>query len=203
MKTDVLIIGSGCSGLYCALQLPADKKITIITKSDLESSDSFLAQGGMCMLKEDADYDSYFEDTLKAGHYENDKKSVDIMIRSSKDVVKDLLNYGVDFQRDENGELAYTREGAHSTKRILFHEDITGKEMPKYHTNRTYNYGRYCMQRKCMLWCSDPKGRWDIRYGRSRFYGIRNRRSRWTISPFHKLQTLNRGCTCYFHASSY
>lgn len=129
MKTDILIIGSGCSGLYCALQLPADKQITIITKADLESSDSFLAQGGMCMLKSDSDYDSYFEDTMKAGHYENDKKSVDIMIRSSQDVVKDLLSYGVDFKRDENGALAFTREGAHSTKRILFHEDITGKEI--------------------------------------------------------------------------
>ena len=129
MKTDILIIGSGCSGLYCALQLPADKQITIITKADLESSDSFLAQGGMCMLKSDSDYDSYFEDTMKAGHYENDKKSVDIMIRSSQDVVKDLLSYGVDFKRDEDGALAFTREGAHSTKRILFHEDITGKEI--------------------------------------------------------------------------
>jgi L-aspartate oxidase len=129
MKTDILIIGSGCSGLYCALQLPADKQITIITKADLESSDSFLAQGGMCMLKSDSDYDSYFEDTMKAGHYENDKKSVDIMIRSSQDVVKDLLSYGVDFKRDEDGTLAFTREGAHSTKRILFHEDITGKEI--------------------------------------------------------------------------
>ena len=68
MKTDVLIVGSGCSGLYCALQLPEDKKITIITKSDVESSDSYLAQGGICMLKNDADYDSYFEDTMKAGH---------------------------------------------------------------------------------------------------------------------------------------
>lgn len=129
MKTDILIIGSGCSGLYCALQVPADKQITIITKADLESSDSFLAQGGMCMLKSDSDYDSYFEDTMKAGHYENDKKSVDIMIRSSQDVVKDLLSYGVDFKRDEDGALAFTREGAHSTKRILFHEDITGKEI--------------------------------------------------------------------------
>ncbi len=81
------------------------------------------------MLKNYGDYDSYFEDTMKAGHYENDKKSVDIMIRSSQDVVKDLLSYGVDFKRDENGELAFTREGAHSTKRILFHEDITGKEI--------------------------------------------------------------------------
>lgn len=111
------------------MQLPADKQITIITKADLESSDSFLAQGGMCMLKSDSDYDSYFEDTMKAGHYENDKKSVDIMIRSSQDVVKDLLSYGVDFKRDEDGALAFTREGAHSTKRILFHEDITGKEI--------------------------------------------------------------------------
>ena len=83
MKTDILIAGSGCSGLYCALQLPRDKKITIITKSDLTSNDSYLAQGGMCMLKEQSDYDSFFEDTMKAGHYENDKESVDIMIRTA------------------------------------------------------------------------------------------------------------------------
>ena len=91
IETDVLIIGSGCSGLYCALNLPAEKKITIITKKDVESSDSFLAQGGMCMLKSEDDYDSYFEDTMKAGHYENDKGSVEIMIRSSREVVKDLI----------------------------------------------------------------------------------------------------------------
>ena len=129
MKTDILIVGSGCSGLYCALQLPRDKKILVITKSDVESSDSFLAQGGMCMLRDEADYDSYFEDTMKAGHYENDKKSVDIMIRSSRDVVADLVSYGVDFKREEDGAFAFTREGAHSRKRILFHEDITGKEI--------------------------------------------------------------------------
>lgn len=122
-------MGSGCSGLYCALQLPRDKKITIITKADVPSSDSYLAQGGICMLKNDADYDSYFEDTMKAGHYENDKESVDIMIRSSQDVVNDLLSYDVDFARDEKGVLAFTREGAHSDKRILFHEDITGEEI--------------------------------------------------------------------------
>lgn len=129
MKTDILIAGSGCAGLYCALNLPKDKKITIITKSDAESNDSFLAQGGMCMLKEEADFESFFEDTLKAGHYENDKGSVEIMIRSSRDVVKDLVAYGADFQREENGELAFTREGAHSQKRIIYHEDVTGKEI--------------------------------------------------------------------------
>ncbi len=129
MKTDILIVGSGCAGLYCALHLPKDKKITIITKADAESNDSYLAQGGMCMLKEDTDYDSFFEDTLKAGHYENDKGSVDIMIRSSQDVVKDLIAFGAEFQRDENGDLVYTREGAHSHKRIIYHEDVTGKEI--------------------------------------------------------------------------
>lgn len=129
MKTDILIVGSGCSGLYCALQLPSELRITVITKSDLESSDSFLAQGGICMLRDESDYDSYFEDTMRAGHYENDEGSVDIMIRSSGQVIHDLLEYGVDFQREENGELAYTREGAHSNKRILFHKDITGKEI--------------------------------------------------------------------------
>ena len=129
MKTEVLIVGSGCSGLYCALQLPRDKEITLITKADLESNDSYLAQGGICMLKDDEDYDSYFEATMKAGHYENDRESVDIMIRSSQDVVQDLLEYGVRFHRDENGELEFTREGAHSDKRILFHEDISGKEI--------------------------------------------------------------------------
>ena len=95
-ESDILIVGCGCSGLYAALNLPASKKITIITKSDLESSDSFLAQGGMCMLKDKSDYESFFEDTLKAGHYENDKKSVEIMIKSSPEVVEDLLEYGAD-----------------------------------------------------------------------------------------------------------
>ena len=127
--TDILIAGSGCAGLYCALKLPKDKQILIITKSDIEKSDSFLAQGGMCMLKEDSDFEAFFEDTLKAGHYENDKTSVEIMIRSSKEVVDDLLSYGADFQRDENGNLSFTREGAHSQKRIIYHEDATGREI--------------------------------------------------------------------------
>lgn len=129
MKTDVLIVGSGVSGLYCALRLPREMKITIITKSDLESSDSFLAQGGICVLKDESDYDAYFEDTMRAGHYENDKKSVDIMLRSSQQVIGDLVECGVLFERDENGGFLYTREGAHSQKRILFHKDITGKEI--------------------------------------------------------------------------
>lgn len=128
MKTDIVIVGCGVGGLYCALQLPKDKNIVVITKDRAEHSDSFLAQGGICVLRDESDYDSYFEDTMRAGHYENNKKSVDIMIRSSPDVIADLVGYGVEFER-QNGEFVYTREGAHSNPRILFHEDETGKEI--------------------------------------------------------------------------
>lgn len=128
MKTDIVIVGTGVGGLFTALNLPANMQVIMITKSDLESSDSFLAQGGICVLRDEDDYESYFEDTMKAGHYENRKESVDIMIRDSQEIIRDLIGYGVDFAR-ENGELLYTREGAHSKPRILFHEDITGKEI--------------------------------------------------------------------------
>ncbi len=131
MKTDIFIAGSGCSGLYCALKLSADKQVLVISKSDLESNDSYLAQGGMCMLRDEEDYEAFFEDTLKAGHYENDRKSVEIMIRSSHDVLDDLLDYGVEFEREEDGSLAYTKEGAHSAKRVLYYEDQTGKEITR------------------------------------------------------------------------
>ena len=128
-RTDILIAGSGCAGLYCALHLPKEKQILIVTKSDAKSSDSYLAQGGMCVLRDDDDYERFMEDTLKAGHYENDRKSVEIMIRSSRDVLNDLLSYGADFEKGENGELLYTKEGAHSVERIVYHKDITGKEI--------------------------------------------------------------------------
>lgn len=127
-ETDVIIVGTGAAGLFCALQFPEDKQVTIITKEDAESSDSFLAQGGMCMLRSEEDFEGYFEDTMKAGHYKNNKASVEVMIRSSQHIAKKLIGYGVDFEK-KDGELAFTREGGHSKPRILFHEDVTGKEI--------------------------------------------------------------------------
>ncbi|MDO5293629.1 MAG: L-aspartate oxidase [bacterium] len=129
-EADVIIVGCGVAGLFCALNLPKDKQILMITKDALDHSDSFLAQGGICVLRDEEDYDGYFEDTMKAGHYENDPDSVDVMIRSSREIINDLIGYGVDFER-ENGELLYTREGAHRVNRILFHKDITGKEITR------------------------------------------------------------------------
>lgn len=128
IQADVVIVGTGVAGLFAALSLPREKKIVMLTKSDAESSDSFLAQGGICVMRDENDYDDFMEDTMKAGHYENRKESVDIMIKSSREVIDDLIAYGVEFDK-KNGELAYTKEGAHSKPRILFHKDITGKEI--------------------------------------------------------------------------
>ena len=126
--TDTVIVGCGVGGLFTALNLPKSQNITIITKSDKESSDSFLAQGGMCVLRDESDYEAYFEDTMKAGHYENRKESVDIMIRSSQEILNDLINFGAEFAK-KDGEICFTREGGHSRPRIVFHEDVTGREI--------------------------------------------------------------------------
>lgn len=128
IQTDILIVGTGASGLFAALHLPEDRQILMITKEEVRQSDSFLAQGGICVLRDDSDYESFKEDTLKAGHYENRVESVDIMIRSSRDVIRELIGYGVEFA-NKDGQLEYTREGCHSKPRILFHEDITGEEI--------------------------------------------------------------------------
>ncbi len=128
---DVVIVGTGAAGLFSALCLPSHLQILMLTKDELENSDSYLAQGGISTLRDENDYDSYFEDTLKAGRYENNKESVRIMIEDSRKIIDDLINYGVDFDRDKDGNITYTREGAHSTFRIMHHKDITGKEITR------------------------------------------------------------------------
>ena len=125
---DIIIVGTGVAGLFATLHLPKDKQILLITKSEAEESDSYLAQGGICVLKNEDDYSAFFEDTLRAGHYKNDRAAVDMMIRSSQEIIRNLIDYDVEFERDQ-GEFVYTKEGAHTASRILYHEDLTGKEI--------------------------------------------------------------------------
>lgn len=131
MKTDIIIVGCGVAGLYCALNLPEGKNITVVTKNIARKSDSYLAQGGICVLRDETDREAFFEDTMKAGHYENNPESVEIMINSSQDVISDLVSFGVRFEKDGEA-FTYTKEGAHSKPRILFHEDETGKEITSH-----------------------------------------------------------------------
>ena len=134
---DVVIAGCGVAGLYTALNLPEDLHVLMICKEDMDTCDSMLAQGGICVLRGEDDYEPYFEDTMRAGHYENRKESVDLMIRTSPDIIRHLLELGVGFDKNPDGSLKYTKEGAHSRPRICFHEDITGKAITTVLQERT------------------------------------------------------------------
>ena len=129
MSCDVVIAGCGVAGLYAALNLPTSMDVVMLSKGAVDECDSMLAQGGICVLPEGQDYEAFFEDTLRAGHYENRRESVDVMIRSSRSVINDLIALGTDFERRCDGSLDFTREGAHSRPRIAYHADITGKEI--------------------------------------------------------------------------
>ena len=137
---DVIIVGTGVAGLFTALSISPKYRILMISKDKIKNSDSYLAQGGICTLKEPSDFDSFFEDTLKAGRYENKEDTVRVMIENSPMIMERLIDYGVCFDQNEDGTFEYTREGAHSTYRILHHKDVTGKEI----TNKLLNNVREC-----------------------------------------------------------
>ncbi len=128
-KYDVIVAGAGAAGLNAALFLPRDKKILLVCKGGVRQADSYLAQGGICTLRWDGDKDAWFEDTMRAGHYENDPETVNCMIGGARETIADLMLAGVRFARDGAGNLLYTREGGHSANRILYHADTTGKEI--------------------------------------------------------------------------
>lgn len=117
------------AGLNCALHLPKNKDVLVICKQTPDRSDSYLAQGGICRLQGDDDFAPYVEDTMRAGHYENNPAAVECMVRESPSVTDELISLGVEFARNADGSLAATREGGHSRNRICFHEDCTGKEI--------------------------------------------------------------------------
>lgn len=130
-KYDIIVVGSGVAGLFFALSTSWDKKILMITKDQMDNSDSYLAQGGICTLTSPDNFDEYFEDTLRAGHYENNREAVKVMIENSPHVIGSLEKYGVSFDRNPDGTYHYTREAAHRTNRILHHADQTGKEITR------------------------------------------------------------------------
>lgn len=125
---DVVVVGSGISGLFTSINLHKNIKVMVISKSKFRECNSYLAQGGVSVLRDDSDFEDYVEDTLRAGKYENDRAAVEYMIRHSREVIKDLVDLGVEFDREGN-KFKYTKEGAHSRERIVHHEDLTGKEI--------------------------------------------------------------------------
>lgn len=126
INTDVLIIGTGVSGLFSALNLNSNLNITIITKAKLKESNTYLAQGGISTARNFEDIPLFVEDTLKAGKYKNDVNAVNILANESIASINQIIDLGVKLDYN-NEELAYTREAAHSINRIVHAKDETGK----------------------------------------------------------------------------
>lgn len=125
-KYDILIIGSGLAGVSTALELSKNYKIGLVTKKKLADSNSYLAQGGINVLKDESDRKTFIEDTLKAGHYKNSLQAVEMMVDKSQDAIKFLIDLGVEFTK-KDGKLEYAQEGGHSIARGLHIDDEIGK----------------------------------------------------------------------------
>lgn len=125
---DVLIVGSGVAGLYASLNLRDDLEIIMVSKKSVNLCNSSLAQGGIAVARGKEDFQSFIEDTLKAGKYENNIDSVKVLVEESMDNINKLIELGANFEKDENGVL-FTKEGAHEINRIVYHKDITGKHV--------------------------------------------------------------------------
>jgi len=128
---DVLIIGSGVSGLYCALNLREDLNILVACKDKISCTNTYLAQGGISVARGEEDIPSYIEDTLKAGKYKNDLEAVKVLTSESMDNIKRLIEMGLKFDRNEDESLNFTKEGAHTINRIVHTKDNTGESTAK------------------------------------------------------------------------
>jgi L-aspartate oxidase len=136
MQTDFLIIGSGIAGLTYALKVAEDcpdKTITILTKTQSDETNTKYAQGGIAGVM-DFDKDSFnkhIEDTLIAGDGLCNREVVEIVVREGVERIKEIIEWGAQFDKDKDGDYALGREGGHSEFRILHHKDVTGKEMER------------------------------------------------------------------------
>ncbi|AXU54166.1 TPA: L-aspartate oxidase [Clostridioides difficile] len=126
LEQDVLIVGSGVSGLYCALNLDKSLNVLVVSKSTIENNNTYLAQGGISTARNIDDIESFVEDTMKAGQYKNRVEAVQVLADESIENVGQIVEYGMPLDK-ENGEIDYTREGAHSVNRIVHSKDNTGE----------------------------------------------------------------------------
>ncbi|MEG1617059.1 MAG: L-aspartate oxidase [Bacteroidales bacterium] len=130
-KFDFLVIGSGIAGMSFALKVANKGKVALICKTTLEEANTFFAQGGVSSVTNllvDS-FEKHIEDTMIAGDFLSDREAVEKVVREAPSQINELVNWGVDFDKNESGDYDLHREGGHSEFRILHHKDNTGAEI--------------------------------------------------------------------------
>ncbi len=159
---DVVIIGAGIAGLYSAMQLPKSMDILVVCKDIPWECNTFYAQGGIVTALNSEDILLHTEDTINAGAHHNFREAVEIMSEESLSLRDDLIKRGMEFDRDENGNLLYTKEAAHSNSRVLHAGgDATGRYL--HYFMMTQN--RHLLQKNTLVY--------DLLINNGRCYGIR------------------------------
>lgn len=129
---DFLVIGSGLGGLSFALKVADRGTVCLITKSTIEETNTSYAQGGIAAVTYDPDnYEKHIQDTLVAGDGLNNEKIVRMVITEAPERIRELIEWGTEFDRKPGGKYDLAREGGHSEYRILHHKDQTGAEIQR------------------------------------------------------------------------
>ena len=154
-KYDYLVIGSGIAGMSFALKVAHSGKVALVCKTSLEEANTYFAQGGVASVTNTLvdNFDKHIHDTMVAGDWLSDPVAVEKVVREAPGQIKALIDWGVDFDKNENGEFDLHREGGHSEFRILHHKDNTGAEIQeslinavKQHENIDVYEGRFAVE---------------------------------------------------------
>ena len=130
-RYDYLVIGSGIAGMSFALKVAKAGRVALVCKTTLSEANTALAQGGVASVTNTLvdDFSKHIEDTMIAGDWLSDKAAVEKVVTEAPSQIQELIGWGVDFDKNENGEFDLHREGGHSEFRILHHQDNTGYEI--------------------------------------------------------------------------
>jgi len=135
IKSDFLVIGSGIAGLTYAIKTAEknpDKTVSIITKNEAVETNTKYAQGGIAVVLDRLDsFQKHIDDTIKAGDFENDKNIVEIVVKEAPQRIREIIEWGVEFDKNQQGDFDLGKEGGHSDNRILHHKDMTGFEIER------------------------------------------------------------------------
>lgn len=128
---DYLVIGSGIAGMSFALKVAHTGRVALVCKTTIEEANTALAQGGVASVTNMAvdNFDKHIEDTMIAGDWLSDPEAVKKVVTEAPGQIQELIKWGVDFDKNENGDFDLHREGGHSEFRILHHKDNTGFEI--------------------------------------------------------------------------